>query len=306
MKKIKIRKGVWETNSSSSHSVSIADTDKQFVVDMGIIPDEYGVVTIGGGEFGWEWEKINDARTKADYCAVYCQHNDAHIEMLIDVIKEQTGASEVDLSQVDGYIDHQSNSTASEAFVDKSTLRNFIFNKNSWLFTGNDNGSQEPSYYHVDEYRDGKIFPPTYKFELIIDGLVKTTKFIKKPTKEEIEDGIYYVLNGAEYNGEGKFKKESNNYNSTPKFSFNPWSKPIDFDGGKIFFVKEKEAGIEAKKIFKEKNGREFSDKDYQEINKIKNSLYSKKKSEYCEAVNFSLRDMKTDLAKERIKSLEN
>lgn len=305
MKKVKIRKGVFETNSSSSHSVSIADTDKQFVVDMGIIPDKYGVVTISGGEFGWDWEKINDAGTKANYCAVYTSYKKSNREMLIDVIKEQTGALEVIIPEDCGYIDHQSNHTASEAFESKETLRNFIFNKNSWLFTGNDNSSPSSYYYHVDEYRDGKVIPPTYKFELILDGLDVTEKFIKNPTKEEISDAVYSVLREKQYVGNGIFKEY--NWNLYDVFTYNPSLKPIDFEAGKIFFVKCKQVDEEAKKIFKEKKGKEFTseDKDYKEYDKIVNSLYSKNNSNFCESVSFHLRDMKKDLAKKRISNLE-
>lgn len=42
-----IRRGVFETNSSSSHSISIASEDKEFVMDT-IYPDQNGVVRIVG------------------------------------------------------------------------------------------------------------------------------------------------------------------------------------------------------------------------------------------------------------------
>lgn len=61
----KIRKGVFETNSSSSHSICI--DDKTFILDT-LIPDADGVITIKAGQFGWEWKKYNDAKAKASYC----------------------------------------------------------------------------------------------------------------------------------------------------------------------------------------------------------------------------------------------
>ena len=42
MKKL-IRKGVFETNSSSSHSISLVTEDKQFVLDT-LYPDQNGIV----------------------------------------------------------------------------------------------------------------------------------------------------------------------------------------------------------------------------------------------------------------------
>ena len=128
MKKL-IRNGVFETNSSSAHSISIADDTKEFVFDT-LYPDENGSIIINGDEFGRDWFKYNDARTKASYAALSLGLH----SVLIDVIKEQTGALEVGLKVDEGYIDHQSYGLIP---TNKEKLRNFIFNKNSWLFGGN-------------------------------------------------------------------------------------------------------------------------------------------------------------------------
>ena len=45
MKKKLIRTGVYETNSSSSHSLSIANETKEFVLDT-IYPDQDGILTV--------------------------------------------------------------------------------------------------------------------------------------------------------------------------------------------------------------------------------------------------------------------
>lgn len=144
MKK-KIRKGVFETNSSSTHSISIAVGNNEGLLDT-IVPNEDGVIVLTGGEFGWEIEEYNDAITKANYCAIDQLNNDERVEMLKRVIKEQTGAKMVtsiisdDWDNGDySYIDHQSVGTSDEAFESEEKLREFIFNKNSILYTDNDN-----------------------------------------------------------------------------------------------------------------------------------------------------------------------
>jgi hypothetical protein len=132
MKKL-IRSSVFETNSSSSHSVSIADETKEFVLDS-IYPDQDGIIEIYGDEFGWEWFKHNDAKTKASYAAQQYQHNDSSLELIKEVIMEQTGAEDVRFIGLDnGYVDHDSVGILDS---DKESLRQFIFNKNSWLFGG--------------------------------------------------------------------------------------------------------------------------------------------------------------------------
>ena len=185
MKKL-VRKFCFETNSSSSHSIALAGEDKQFIFDT-LYPNQNGVITLTGGEFGWEWFKHNDAQTKADYAAQALGNDDN----LIDVIKEQTGALEVIINTEHGYIDHDSYGIVPR---DKEGLRNFIFNKNSWLFGGNDNETPDPTFYQVPEIRDGKMILPEYKYELVIEGLSNTTKFLKKPTKEELENGIEALI----------------------------------------------------------------------------------------------------------------
>ena len=151
MKKKLIRYGVFETNSSSCHSISIDENNKNFIASD-LYVDTNGYVTLTGGEFGWEQKEYFDALTKANYCAQdiygYDWSSDSYSldeykkNMLIDVIKEQTGCDDVvfDLDSLrGGYIDHESHGTSYEAFQNKETLRNFIFNSNSYLETDNDN-----------------------------------------------------------------------------------------------------------------------------------------------------------------------
>ena len=142
----KIRKNVFETNSSSSHSIHI-EMDSE-LLDTSLIPDENGVLHITGyGEYGWEYEKYNDARTKTDYAVVYSHYEDSFRDMLLKVLKKQTGAKQIEISgDGDGYIDHQSNHTLSVIKTEEE-LRMFIFNKKSWLFGGNDNSDASPDYY---------------------------------------------------------------------------------------------------------------------------------------------------------------
>ncbi len=134
------RVGVFETNSSSSHSISIVAGS--YIPDRLPIDSE-GKVEIYTGEFGWEPETYNDAVTKAAYCLTYVtnHHNiEKNHYMLREVIREATGAKEVRLNNTDpGYIDHQSDDVCMDAFVSHQTLRDFIFNKKSVLTIDNDN-----------------------------------------------------------------------------------------------------------------------------------------------------------------------
>lgn len=169
-----IRTGVFETNSSSTHSLSISNDNN--LLDT-LYPDDEGNIILNGGEFGWEEETYTDAQTKANYVAVMIlllesakktfseredkesfryytlpPFADENYELcksnFEDVIKEQTGCNAVIYNCTLDYnsnnwshIDHQSFEDEEDAkwLLSKEEIRNFIFNPNSVLVTDNDN-----------------------------------------------------------------------------------------------------------------------------------------------------------------------
>jgi len=144
----KIRRGVFETNSSSSHSISIS-SEVGLMDTLKLNGD--GDVELDGGEFGWDEESFNDAQIKASYLAIYSKiyYPDDEIgedklkDILSMVIQEQTGCDRVifAFTSENAYIDHQSidSQTYHYLFEDPEQLRQFIFNPNSYLRTDNDN-----------------------------------------------------------------------------------------------------------------------------------------------------------------------
>lgn len=178
-----IRTGVFETNSSSSHSISISSDSEHILDGTTLVPDYNGIIKLRGGEFGWEWERFFDAATKANYCAVGCKNNDSLTEMLIEVIKEQTGAEEVIVAIGEhSYIDHDSTEVYEPAFEDKETLRNFIFNKKSLLYTGNDNSGAPPNFYDPAN--------TLYRYEIRLSNSTQTFKCAQYPSIKDIEEAL--------------------------------------------------------------------------------------------------------------------
>jgi hypothetical protein len=290
MKKL-IRHSVFETNSSSSHSVSIADKTKDFVLDT-IYPNQDGVIVLTGGEFGWEYFKHNDAYTKANYAAQALGPN----SVLEDIIIEQTGANAVIFNTESGYIDHDSYGLIS---TNKETLRNFIFNKNSWLFGGNDNSEPDPTFYHVPEYKNGEniqIIEPTYEYELIIEGFDKTTKYMDFPTNDEIEAGLTSLLSGIEIDDDFDFidlKSLSDQIRHSNKsyFSFNYWDDDsINFDDKICNF--KKDTFNDAREIYRRSPGNEnedWSSVGYDKVKEIQRNLEKEINSKYVKSVNYSI-----------------
>lgn len=140
-----IRKSVFETNSSSTHSITLGKGD--FEISKKGLDVEGNIVRIYSGEFGWGPEKFNDAATKASYALTWAKGQVAeehYLSMLRDVIEKVTGCEVVFYHCFDedyswGYIDHRSSNVGAEVFGSEEVLKNFIFNPNSVLRVDNDN-----------------------------------------------------------------------------------------------------------------------------------------------------------------------
>lgn len=165
------RSSVFETNSSSTHSISIAYSNSPDDLMDILLPDSEGNIVLNGGEFGWSEEYFYDAQTKASYLAVYCaewcgDRKDEFFAILFDVIKKQTGCNQVILnftceysysdkdSKNWSYIDHQSAESQDYHYLfdDPEQIRQFVFNPKSVLETGNDNGPySDEDYDGVEE-----------------------------------------------------------------------------------------------------------------------------------------------------------
>ena len=138
-----IRSSVFETNSSSTHSISI--NIGSYAGYTSITPDGNGKVTIEGRYFGWERELYNDSETKASYCYAWAKGKKRYMGMLEDVLLEHTGAKEIefDSSSTSSYgevgIDHQSYEVCETVFKGgKEIVKEFIFNPKSILTTDSD------------------------------------------------------------------------------------------------------------------------------------------------------------------------
>lgn len=143
-----IRRSIFETNSSSTHSVFI--DEKSDLLET--IEPVDGVIEIEYGEFGWEQEVYHNPYTKASYALTYSQYgddSDRRKDMLREVIMNHTGAKEIIFKPISekgwngepdlGDIDHQSVHEHPDIFSSAENLKLFIFNPKSYVETDNDN-----------------------------------------------------------------------------------------------------------------------------------------------------------------------
>ena len=154
-----IRYGLWETNSSSTHTLSIYRKH-------GNIPE---TITIDKrASFGWEWELYSDVDSKASY--LYLMYVGCSKESNYDINKSNTkewkfieailhgaGVKKIKYIESDpygGYIDHSSELTDlyNKMLQHPDLLLGFLFNEKSLISTGNDNSDDD--YGTVDNDAD--------------------------------------------------------------------------------------------------------------------------------------------------------
>lgn len=152
---IQVRRNVFETNSSSTHSIAIATDDSSEME----IPSK---ITFRVGKFGWEFCNYHDCDSKASYfyTALYENYNKDEAEEIanrvkeyienrynVEVILEKPELEEWEYngkkycSLKDGYIDHASSAWDFIDVVvnDYDLLMDFLFKYDSFVATGNDN-----------------------------------------------------------------------------------------------------------------------------------------------------------------------
>lgn len=152
MKK-QIRRGVFETNSSSTHAICIT---KESVIEK----DFPNHVTFTHGEFGWETVEYSDLWSKASYLyeAICCCYEEEQKEEVINNITETlngygiTCDFEPDREGKWSYIDHGSQTIdfVEGVLEDEDKLLRYLFG-NSFIVTGNDNDDGYSDRMYINE-----------------------------------------------------------------------------------------------------------------------------------------------------------
>lgn len=151
----KIRPGVFETNSSSSHSLVLDESSNLLDQPFSDAVVASGIVEINAGEYGWEEDSFNSVGEKLSYLYTDAGMNlpddinpnlyteSDKLNMIRDAIKYHAGLDthfEEYEGSFPGYIDHQSLGTCDTVWnkgVDG--VVKFVFNPESSFETDNDN-----------------------------------------------------------------------------------------------------------------------------------------------------------------------
>lgn len=183
--KIKIvKKGIIETNSSSSHSLTLGKNnfikpgDKEW--DINIKDRILYIPTCES--FGWEYFKLNTCQQKLQYLSGLCFYEgdisisaQKEIKKLKSLLCKVFDVDDVIFEWVEEYrkeelkeemntpgfnptytdfspvtVDHESRDLKNEIMETEETLRSFLFSRDSWVFGGND-GADSPIGFYKEE-----------------------------------------------------------------------------------------------------------------------------------------------------------
>lgn len=159
MAKIQIREGLFETNSSSVHAMSVF-TKKDGNYN---IPEKIKI-NLNDYEFGWQQDTFyDDTESKVAYLYLLAENCGGDTTKRIEALLMTAGVKEVIVVNetngkwsFGGYIDH---SSEKEDFLlhllDNPDLFNdFVFNPKSYIETGNDNVWEDESMPSPDPQAD--------------------------------------------------------------------------------------------------------------------------------------------------------
>lgn len=138
------RDRVFETNSSSTHCITVSPSDDwKCNLPITIRPAWYG-------EFGWEWETWDSIEEKLAYmirCLIVYDYTKETLQDKIKPIQERLHNLGIDFELPtyeewsDGYVDHEDwyQEEMEDIYNDEVQLLRFLLSNNSYIEGGNDN-----------------------------------------------------------------------------------------------------------------------------------------------------------------------
>lgn len=143
--KRQVRRKVFETNSSSMHSLTV---EKLGVTEYLHVDEVENKVIVNYGEFGWGYDEYTDPETKLSYLITMLAqyacgdiYDTDEFKEINDIVANRCECDGVLIDKsYDGYVDHQSVEDI-DSLMDEygCTIEEFIFDKGIKLVIDNDN-----------------------------------------------------------------------------------------------------------------------------------------------------------------------
>lgn len=190
---VSIRNSVFETNSSSSHSLVFSKKNRGYSYDLPVDAD--GVLTIPFGEFGWGPDILKTPIEKLSYLITdnggYCYDDDdkswddlveevlnnSRIQEILDIVKSHCpNIKEIVFEPASsyyprGYIDHDSVGTSNE-----TDFEDLVFNNDIIILIDNDNSCYFYDYKEYNNYGEEPKCDPEDLFDKSVEEIIETQR----------------------------------------------------------------------------------------------------------------------------------
>jgi len=150
-----IRRYVFETNSSSTHSMCITKNN--------VLNQKSDYIKFRTGDFGWEQDTLSSVSEKVSYLytgILQCDREDLIKDIKNILDKNNIEYEFEDTNGDNGYVDHGGElfDFLEEVCKEENKLMRYLFSSESFVLTGNDNSESDVSInvnYDHDEYYKG-------------------------------------------------------------------------------------------------------------------------------------------------------
>lgn len=195
---IQVRSRAFETNSSSTHSLTVVHEE---ILDFGLSKDQLraGVIEVTPRRYGWEWRRYYSLSEKLAYLLTQAygeidarsstslreriKARSPNAQRIIDLVEHRTGCRIEFVPEpgraIYGYVDNDSQGIHQEVMGSDEALAGFLFSPHSYVETGNDNfdpnemieTDRGPQPYYTSYYADA--VPGDEQFHLTVAGYME-------------------------------------------------------------------------------------------------------------------------------------
>ena len=230
---IKIRQGIFETNSSSSHSFSMGPEGR---FGAKLVMDKNGVINVSSDSwYDLTEEKSNDPEVKLSYLLSFAWSIsydgedmwERYRDFIYQVVMDFTGATKINFTPEE-LVDHQSTDIIDPRdLMNPEFIKEFVFNEGTWIYTLWDSSCPEKDFWEGTNETHNKLY--RLQFDLPGIDLEKTILTLSYSDSTDLTSELYNFLNKFVYLPEEKILKELKGDEIPPQGS---WIYKGDFKYG--------------------------------------------------------------------------
>lgn len=161
---IKIRQGIFETNSSSSHSFSMGPEGR---FEAKLVMDEDGVINVSEDSWcGLAEGKSNDSGVKLSYLLSFAwtisrdeeKTWERYRDFIYQVVMDFTGATKINFTPTEE-IDHQSTDIIDHRdLMNPEFIKEFVFNEGTWIYLLWDSECPGDGFWERTDESNNKLY----------------------------------------------------------------------------------------------------------------------------------------------------